>query len=333
MTIQDFMLHAERAVTSYLRGERQLAVDVGQAEFVKANDNRVYGLRITVSGANAGWTVYMNDLYERYEEGEDIDTLMTEASARCEAGLGLAAPVTPEDLQLDFDNIKERLTVRLLGVRNNMSYMAGRPYIDAGCGLALIAVIGCDRSSRNEWFLSVTDDLLTDEIKCSREELLTAALENTMKKEPPLFVCLSDYVIANCAGSFRARNYLEDPYMDESKKSGSFMLTNESTFFGAAVLFYPGIMERVSEILGCGYYVLPSSVHEVMIIPESADPDVQQMIETVREANATVIEKEELLSDNVMHYDIETGELSVVTGRRKCDNGEKSYDDRRVVNA
>lgn len=322
MTIQDFMLRAETAVSNYLNCEKNLAVDLDQEEFVKANDCRVYGLRMTPRGANAGCTVYLNDLYARYEEGEELEGLLREAAERCEDGLSFAAPVTPDDLRLDFDSIRSRLSVRLLGVRNNLSYMAGRPYIDAGCGLALIAVIGCDSSGRNEWFLSVTDELLACEIKCSREELLTEALENTIRNEPPMLVFLSDYVYANYVSSHKVQNYLEDPEIEPEKLRGSFMLTNSSTFFGAAVLFYPGVMKRISEIFGCGYYVLPSSVHEVMIIPDAADPDVPMMLETVYEANSTVIERNDLLSDNVMHYDPDTEELTIVRTEMttRCDS-------------
>lgn len=312
MTIQDFMLQAQSAVSDHMKQARGMTVDIAQEEIIKANDCRVYGLRMTPEGANAGWTVYLNDLYARYEGGEDLAALMAEAAGRCEDGLSFGAPVSPEDLRLDFDSIRDRLSVRLLGVMNNLSYMAGRPYIDAGCGLALIAVIGCDSTPRNEWFLSVTDELLACEIGCSREELLTAALENTVKTEPPLLVSLADYIFAGYVSSAGAVNYLEQPDMDPRKLMGAFMLTNSSTFFGAAVLFYPGMLERIAEIFGCGYYVLPSSVHEVMLVPDAAEPDVAGMAETVREANSTVVDRTDLLSDSVMHYDPAEGRLSTV---------------------
>ena len=312
MTIQDFMLMAESAAEEYFRNERELAVEISREEVVKANDNRAFGLRMTCKGAGAGWTVYLNDLYARYEDGADLEDMLSEAVARCEDGLRCQPPLSPEALRLDFDSIRDRLSVRLLGVMNNISYMAGRPYIDVGCGLALIAVIGCDSSRFSEWFVSVTNELLESEIGCSREELLTAAMDNTMRMEPPMLVSLSDYVYANYTGSRKVQNYLKDPVMADEKRHGSFMLTNESTFFGAAVLFYPGIMERIGEILGCGYYVLPSSIHEVMIIPDAAEPDVQDMADTVLEANATVVDRNELLSDNVFHYSTEEGVLCVV---------------------
>lgn len=320
MTIQDFVLRAETAVHEYFEGKDAGEINTERIEIVKANDARVHGLRLSRGGVCAGWNVYLDDLYERYQDGEDLECLLEEAAFRCEEGLGFRAPLSPDDLRLDFDSIRDRLSVRLLGVAHNMSYMDGKPYIDAGCGLALIATVGCDGGASSEWFLSVTDELLKNEIRTSREELLTAALENAVKNEPPMLVSLEDYVHSGYGYPVTAQNFLEEPEIDEYRRCRALMLTNESMVFGAAVLFYPGVTERIAEVLGCGYYVLPSSVHEVMIISESADPDLRGMMETVREANRTVVNRSDFLSDDVLYYDTESEKLRVVTGHRKCDN-------------
>ena len=312
MTIQDFMLEAESAVRDYFSKCDLGSIEVDQVEVVKANDTRLYGLRLVPKGAHAGWTVYLDDLYSRYEEGEAMDELLEEAAYRCEDGLEFEIPAEPNAMDLSFEKIRDRLSVRLLGIRNNMTYMAGRPYIDVGCGLALIPVINCERNVASEWVLAVTEDLLRSMIGCSREELLSAALENTVNLEPPVLMSLSDYVYSNFVRPVTVQNYLADPEMPPEKRKGALMLTNSSTFFGAAVLYYPGLREKIAALLGCGYYVLPSSVHEVMIIPDDAEPDLTQMKATVLEANASVVDRSELLSDNVMHYDPEKCELSIV---------------------
>lgn len=320
MTIQDFLLKTETAAHGYLEKKGAGKINIERVEIVKANDTRVHGLRLSHEGDCAGWNVYLDDLYERYHEGECLDILLKEAACRCEEGLGFRAPVSPDDMRLDFDSIRNRLSVRLLGVAHNMSYMDGKPYIDTGCGLALIATIGCDSDGSGGWFLSVTDELLRNEIRTSREELLTAALENAVKTEPPVLVSLEDYVRANYGNPVSVQNFLEEPYIDEYRRCRALMLSNESMFFGAAALFYPGVTERIAEILRCGYYVLPSSVHEVMIISDAAEPDVRGMVETVKEANRTVVSRSDLLSDYVLRYDTAAKKLSVVTGPCKCDN-------------
>lgn len=320
MTIQDFVLRVEAAAAALFEEAGAGAIDIDSVEVVKANDNRLHGLRLAHGGEHAGWNVYIDDLYERYLDGDDLDDLLKEAACRCAEGLTFRAPLSPDELKLDLDSVRDRLSVRLLGIAHNMSYMDGKPYIDTGCGLAMVATIGCDSPEADEWFLTVTDDLLRGEIKVGREELLTAALGNAVKTEPPMLVSLEEYVHANYNDSIRVQNYLEDPDMDERRRHSALMLSNERAFFGAAALFYPGVTEQIAEILRCGYYVLPSSVHELMIIPEAAEPDVRGMIATVAEANRTVVDRSDFLSDDVLYYDAVQKKLSVVTGPRKCDN-------------
>ena len=320
MTIQDFILKAEAAAAEMFDEKNAGRISIEKVEVVKTNDTRLHGLRLAHEGEPAGWNVYLDDLYERYQDGECLDTLLEEAAVRCEEGLGYRAPVSPADLRLDFESIRDRLSVRLLGLRHNVSYMDGKPYIDTGCGLALVAAIDCDNRASGEWFLTVTDELLRNEIKAGREELLTAALENTVRMKPAMLVCLEDYVRASHGHMIAVRNYLEEPETDEYRKRSALMLSNESTFLGAAALFYPGVTERIAEVLGGGYYVLPSSVHEVMIISEAAGPDIIGMAETVREANRTVVDRHEILSDDVLYYDAAAEKLNVVTSGCKCDN-------------
>ena len=312
MTIQDFMREAGGAAAAYFRENGEGKIRIENAEVVKVNDTRLHGLTMIREGEDRGWTTYIDDLYARRENGEDPADIIREAVLRCADSIRYDAPPVPDLDNLDLESIRPRLLVRLLGCSNNLSYMADRPYIDAGNGLALTAFIGCERSAASEWGISVTNGLLAGHIGCSRDELLTAALENSMEIEPPVLCSLIECVGSGFHMPFELNNYLDRPITDPELLGGAFMLTNRSSVQGAAVLFYPGVMEKISEALGGGYYVLPSSVHELILVPDSMEPDTIQLIEMVREANATVVEHMDLLSDNVLHYDPEEGCLGQV---------------------
>lgn len=310
MTIQDFMLEAEKVINAYFKETGRENVNVKGIEVVKANDTLVHGLMLIPEGDIAGRSVYLDDLFDRHEDGEELNDLMSEMMHRCDSGLTAEGPPLHRAMDLDFSSIRRKLSVRLLGVRNNISYMAERPYIDVGNGLALIAVINCESSAVSEWVISVTNELLDAHIGCDKETLLTAALENTMEIEPPRLMDLEEHMYANLVRPTLIRDYLIDP-LPEDRRCKAFMLTNRSAFQGAAVLFYPGVMERLADVFGCGYYVLPSSIHELIILPDVTEPDVGGLIDTVREANTNVISREDLLSWNVFYYDPDDGELRI----------------------
>ena len=72
---------------------------------------------------------------------------------------------------------------------------------------------------------------------------------------------------------------------------------------GAAALFYPGIMKQAAALMEGSYYILPSSVHEVILLPEECAPDFRELEKMVRQINRSQVLPEDRLSDHVYHYD------------------------------
>lgn len=91
-----------------------------------------------------------------------------------------------------------------------------------------------------------------------------------------------------------------------------YIVTNKSKTFGAASLLLPHIMEKIGEFLG-SFYVLPSSIHEVLVIPASSAMETSELIGMVRQINETELLPEEVLSDNIYLYDKDEKTFSVIT--------------------
>ena len=88
-----------------------------------------------------------------------------------------------------------------------------------------------------------------------------------------------------------------------------YILSNSLRSYGAACIAYPHILEMIGEILRRDYYVLPSSVHEVIIVPWSPGLDIRELDEMVREINVTQVAEEEVLSSHAYLYRRSTGTL------------------------
>ena len=96
----------------------------------------------------------------------------------------------------------------------------------------------------------------------------------------------------------------DDPIVDEAPAK-LYVLSNETLQFGAAALFYPGVIEKIGKNIPEGFYILPSSIHEVLILPKNQGE--KAMLETmVQEINATQVAPDEVLSDFVSEYDPRT---------------------------
>lgn len=91
-----------------------------------------------------------------------------------------------------------------------------------------------------------------------------------------------------------------------------YVMTNTMGINGAATLFYPGALKAFADEIAGDFYILPSSIHEILLIGTKEVKFPQDLYEMVREANQTVVSKSEFLSDQVFYYDRERRKLSLL---------------------
>ncbi len=82
-----------------------------------------------------------------------------------------------------------------------------------------------------------------------------------------------------------------------------YVLSNKMRNYGAACIVYPHILEMIWNILQTDYYVLPSSVHEVIITPCHKSITCEELDEMIQDINATQIDAEEVLSGHAYLYE------------------------------
>ncbi|MBQ6409146.1 MAG: hypothetical protein IJJ64_14080, partial [Butyrivibrio sp.] len=83
-----------------------------------------------------------------------------------------------------------------------------------------------------------------------------------------------------------------------------FVASVEGNVHGAGVIAYQDFMEKASERVGGeSFFILPSSIHEILIVPDNGLMDLQHLESMVREVNATTVDPADKLTDNVYHYD------------------------------
>ena len=127
----------------------------------------------------------------------------------------------------------------------------------------------------------------------SEKDLFKIALGNLSKDDAVLYE-LAEVVDAQTEGKadfLKNERTVKD--MDEV-----FLLSNKDMFWGAAALFYPGVIDRLHELMG-DFYVIPASVHELLVLSVSADFDPKNVIGVVRTANRSVVRGNDILSDDI----------------------------------
>lgn len=74
-----------------------------------------------------------------------------------------------------------------------------------------------------------------------------------------------------------------------------YVVTNETRTNGAIGIII--LAEKLKEMYPNGYYILPSSVHEAIIIDSLLCDDIDMLTEMVQGANGSCLRPEEVLGD------------------------------------
>ena len=189
----------------------------------------------------------------------------------------------------DYSTVKNYIVFRIVSGRD--MDLTERVFTKAA-DLFVIYDIEARAGSGSFLKIGVTYDLM-EEWEISLSELHSTALVNTQVLYP--FVMRT---LANQLG-------LEDTEMG----SPIYVLTNEEIRNGASVLLYTGMIEMLQSRFEEGFYILPSSVHEFLIVPKQEDMTVSQLQNIVQTVNEYEVREEEYLSDQV--YRIRNGKLAI----------------------
>ena len=158
----------------------------------------------------------------------------------------------------------------------------------------LVPYLCLDDSSEEMASCAVTTDLI-NVWGITKEELLKDTLNNSQKLFP-----------------FEMTTIEEKLGAPRPEKPGIYVITNKKMINGASALFYKNAMSIAYLLIGEEYYVLPSSVHEVLAVPVSQCDDAEGLAYNVRAINAAIVSKDDYLSDNVFKYDVGLNDIVTV---------------------
>jgi hypothetical protein len=308
MNEREFIEKMKAGVREYLPEDVKGDIIIDDVEVVKMNDQKLHGLTFRMPGSEAAPTLYVDDMFRAYKDGMDISELTSELANMY---TGSRDGVKPPEVDLSYDNLKDNLTVRLLEKKRNREFLSNMPHVSVGNGLAVIADINMGEGIGGEWRIAVNNGVL-EQLGVDSETLFADAMKNSVIMEPAQLVDMG-----NALFEPQRINLLErdEPIAPENVGS-MYVLTNASGSLGAAAMFYPDVKEKAADLIGGDYYILPSSIHEVILVPDTLDVKAKDLCEMVKQANRTVVEDQDILSDSVYHYSKDEHRLDKVTQNR-----------------
>lgn len=274
-------------------------------EVCKNNGVKKKGLMVKAQNCNIAPTVYLEEFYKEYKCGKSLEEI-AEAVVKVYRDNEAFQCFHIEEFK-DFRQMKSRLVFRIVNYEKNAEMLRDSPYITF-LDLAVVPYISIPVEGNNCGSILIKNEHLKI-WGISAETVIKIAAENTPKLLQPQIHKMEDTIrqLIN-AGSAENREEYEELLgeMEEHDfKVPMYVLTNPKNLYGASCMVYDGVIEMFAEEMGEDIYILPSSVHEVILVPASvalADLELRSM---VQEINSTQIPAEEILSNHVYKFSIQ----------------------------
>lgn len=308
-TINDFTIAVHTALATKFPEYKIEAVNV-----TKNNDVHLTGITIKPQNKKVAPTLYMEPYFAALKSGQTLAAVIDQIISSCTAALSCSnSGIDAEDIT-DFEHVKDKICYKLVGRNKNSEFLSAVPHLDY-LDLAIVYYLQTTITDNGTATVTVTNDLAhiwgVDE-----SELYDLARKNTPRLNRGIVLALSD-TLSGCTNTPQAHSIQTYDGYDFSTRSSEilpmYIATNTTKTYGAAVILYDGLLKDVAEYLSCsGIYAMPSSIHEFICIPDTFG-SIEYIKQMVQEINSTEVRPDEVLSDNIYHYDAATRELTVIS--------------------
>lgn len=316
MNYSQFMVKIKES----LRERLGAAVDVEMVSVPKNNGVVMQGIALRRPGEKVVPTIYTEGFYADYLEGRDLEDILEDFLEIYEEQ---GEAETPDvDFFSDYGKVKKRLALKLVNREKNRAMLAEMPHREfldmavifyclvenPSAGTAAILV---KEAHRKNW--GVTAEELYEDALANAEKMLPGTIRSM--EEILSRMMLEEHAAEWDRGNEEEEDFpgLEGVRGDHGKYGGIplLVLTNSRRYLGAACILYRGLLAGFAGKLGKNLYILPSSVHEVILLPEDKVNRSENLLHMVTEVNRTQLAPEEVLSDAVYYYDRESGEIRI----------------------
>lgn len=314
MRFTEFVEQINGKVEQLLDGKATATVH----EVLKNNGIRLTGLSIGNNKSNLTPTVYLDSYWKKLRGESKVISISEDMLQEIAEEIVMMAkkyrckPTISFEWFEDWSQVKNRLAVKLINRNRNSELLNDVPYRLVLDDLVLIAyvVLPKENNIKNGVIGDVTiRNSHLDQWGKTADELMEVALKNT-PNVLPYEVRNMNNLIAEMLGEEQIKHEnIEDlnPATDTL-----LVLSNTEKMYGAAVLLYPNVLKRIANIMQADIYILPSSVHELILIPMTKEVSCNNLREMVSEVNqSSVVSEEEILTNTVYVYRRENDKVQV----------------------
>ncbi|MBE5928433.1 MAG: hypothetical protein E7267_03545 [Lachnospiraceae bacterium] len=280
--------------------------DVVLDKIFKNNGSIVWSFIIYEKGPvkypKASPVINVEDIYNAYLSGESINSIIE----KIDYIYGVFSENKIDICNVNADNVQQCIFYRLVNYEKNKELLEELPHIRfLDLALTFHYLYNADTDMMQS--LRITNKIM-EQWQLEIEQLIEIAEKNT----PELFPDKID-TIKNVIESLMDKK-LEDVLSEDelAERREMYVLTNEKSINGATAIFYSDKIKELAELYQQDIVILPSSIHEVLLLPIESEEETGMLQSLVESINKEHVAKEEVLSDTVYIYDRQKGEIDIL---------------------
>ncbi|MCR5383122.1 MAG: DUF5688 family protein [Saccharofermentans sp.] len=262
-------------------------------------------------GSYCSPTFYLERMYDQYKNCDSFEKVMANQAIYLEESL----KYLPDDiLKIDVSSMKDKIIFQVVNTNENKEMIdlcPHRKFLDLT--IVYRVIIKIDDTG-------VSGFLITNDI-AEAEELTEKVLYQLAKKNTKKLFPFKSERIEETMGRLMRRWGADDREIKESfpdidnipANERVYVLSNEYEFFGANALLYKDVIGKVVKNIGTDCYILPSSVHDLVILSTDAFKESGKLINLVKETNNDHVRVSERLSNSIYRYNIVNGSLGRIS--------------------
>ena len=278
------------------------AFQIGKRDVIKNNDVKQTGIEVIKEEANIGPCVYLDELYRKYEsDGMRFDEIVDKVHR-----LILKHEEDTPDVDLagfrSWETVCENIFPKLVNAEQSKELLAKIPHRNFMDLAVVYYAVARDHEQKDIGTILIYNGHM--EIWGQEEEnLYQTAMMNMCVDGEADFTDIRTIVERMTGISFPD---------NDSQDTDMYVLTNSRRCFGAAEILDKRTLRMVADQVGDRFIVLPSSVHETLVMPSKDESEYEELAHMVRMVNDTQVEAEERLSDHVYVYSRDEETLQIV---------------------
>lgn len=311
MNFDEFCEFIEKHIAEHIpQGYENYHIEIKNV--TKTNGRKLRGISLRKENSSVAPVLYAQDAYQRYMHGEKTDEILENMIKT----MLEVKPVYQIEDMFDFDKIKDKIGFKLLNYNLNRENLQDNAW-KAVQDLAKVYDVFLMRDD-GMYTASIPNELLR-RWDIDIEELDKIATSNMERMMPPILIDMMD-AIQN-GKILNPPNLLKEEKLHNKNKL--YVLSNVKNCSGAAVILYPGVLEKISEMAESDLYIIPASVDEVLICPKNILLSARELGKVVREANR-MMPKESILSDRVYEFTYAESKIHELADSRPLRRKEKT---------